>query len=160
NLTALQRIVFTRRAMRDAALVSLALMGLCAIATSAPAQTPAADTVTPETERAWARAVEALQNGDPGPVIHELAGETARRGIIGDSRRCLLADALARRGDFAGARAAAQGIAERYPDSRLAPASLVLAATLAARAGDDAGEQALLKRLFEAYPNSAEIPEA
>jgi soluble lytic murein transglycosylase len=160
NLTALQRIAFTRRAARDAAVVSLVLVALWALPASAAPDPPAGETLTPETERAWARAVDALQRGDPGPVLHELGGETAKHGILGDYTRWLLADALARRSDFAGARAAAQGIAERYPDSRLAPASLIFAATLAARTGDDAGEQALLKRLLEVYPDSAEVPEA
>jgi soluble lytic murein transglycosylase len=160
NLTALQRIVFTRRAARDAATVALTLVVLWAIPVSAATDPPPVESVAPEKERAWARAVEAFQHGDPGPLIQELSGETGKQGIIGDYTRWLLADALARRSDFAAARAAAQGIAERYPDSRLAPASLVLAATLAARAGDDAGEQAQLKRLLEAYPDSAEVPEA
>jgi soluble lytic murein transglycosylase len=163
NLTALQRIAFTRRAMRGTAVVSLTLLALLASPLSAaepPATAQAAEPIESGTERAWARAVEALQQGDTDPVLRELAGETSRRGLVGDYTRWLLADALARRGDLGGARAAAQGIAERYPDSRLAPASLLLAATLAARAGDDAGEQALVKRLIEAYPDAAEIPEA
>jgi soluble lytic murein transglycosylase len=160
NITALQRIVFTRRAMRGAAVVSLALAALFAVAPPATADPEPAEAMKPETERAWTRAIEALQQGDPAPVVRELAGETARRGPIGDYTRWLLADALARRGDVAAARAAAHGIAERYPDSRLAPPSLLLAATLAGRAGDEVGEQTLLKRLLEAYPDSAEIPQA
>jgi soluble lytic murein transglycosylase len=165
NVTALQRIAFTRRAMRGTAVggtagVSLALVALLASPLVAAAQPPAAEPIESATERAWGRAVEALQQGDADPVLRELAGETSQRGLVGDYTRWLLADALARRGDLAAARAAAQGIAERYPDSRLAPASLLLAATLAARAGDDAGEQALIKRLLEAYPDAAEIPEA
>ena len=159
NLTALQRIAFTRRAARDAAVVSLMVVVFSVLPASAAPES-AGEAIGPETERAWARAVEALQRGDAGPVLHEMAAETGKHGIIGDYTRWLLADALARRSDFAAARAAAQSIAERYPDSRLAPASLVLAATLAARVGDDAGEQALLKRLIEAYPDSAEITEA
>jgi soluble lytic murein transglycosylase len=158
NLTALQRIAFTRRAARDAALVSAAVFTLGA--GPAGAQAPAPETLTPETERAWASAVEAFQHGDPAPLVRAMSGETGKRGAIGDYVRWLLADAHARRSDFAAARAAAQDIAERYPDSRLAPASLLRAATLAARAGDDAGEQAMLKRLLEAYPDSAEVPEA
>src|SRR5437660_5346346 len=118
NLTALHRIVFTRRAARDVATVALALTALCAIPASAAPEPSPGEILTPDKERAWARAVEALQHGDPGPVLHELSGEPGRRGIIGDYTRWLLADALARRGDFAAARTAAQGIAERYPDSR------------------------------------------
>jgi soluble lytic murein transglycosylase len=159
NLTALQRIAFTRRAVRDAAVVSLALLALGAMPAAGAPEPPAVEAPAPETERAWARAIEALQRGDPGPVLRDLAGEAARRGSIGDYTRWLLADALARRSDFAAARAAVQSIAERYPDSRLAPAALVRAATLAARAGDDAAEQASLKRVLETYPESAEVPE-
>jgi soluble lytic murein transglycosylase len=164
NVTALQRIAFTRRAMRAAALVSFALVALGALpaaaATEPAVTTTAPELPKPETERAWAQAVEALQHGDAGPALREFAGEPAKRGPIGDYTRWILADGLARRGDFAGARAAALGIVERYPDSRLAPASLALAATLAARAGDDAGEQAHLKRLLEAYPDSGDTARA
>src|SRR5262245_39369140 len=162
NLTALQRIAFTWRAMRDAAVVSLAVLALLAGPATAdpPAGQPPAEPVKPETERAWARAVEAFQHGDAAAIVREMSAETSRRGIVGDHTRWLLADAHARRGDLAPARGAAQSIAERYPDSRLAPAALLLAATLAGRAGDDAGEQEHLKRLIEIYPDAAEVPEA
>jgi soluble lytic murein transglycosylase len=160
NLTALQRIAFTRRAARDVAAVSLGLVSLWALPASAAPDPSAAEPVTPEVERAWARAIESLQRGDPGPALHELGGETARHGVLGDYTRWVLADALARRADFAAARAAVLGIAEGYPESRLAPASLIRAATLAARMGDDAAEQASLKRLLEAYPDASEVPEA
>lgn len=164
NLTALQRIAFTWRATRDAAIVSLALVASFASPARAVADPPAtpqaAEPLPPGTERTWARAIEAFQQGDPTGVVSELSGEMTKRGAIGDYTRWLLADALARRGDLAGARAAARGIAEGYPDSRLAPAALLLAATLAGRAGDDAAEQAHLKRLIEIYPDAAEVPEA
>jgi len=161
NLTALQRIVFTRRAMRGAAIVPLVIATLCAAvpAWGAPAPAPA-ETITVETARAWAHAVEAFQKGDPGPIVREMSPETSRRGAIGEYTRWLLADALARQGDFAAAGAAAIGVADRYPDSRLAPAALLLAATLAGRSGDAAAEQAVLKRLLDAYPDSGEVPEA
>ena len=158
NLTALQRIAFTRRAMRDAAVVPLAVAALCGPAAAWAA--PAGEAVTPETARVWAQAVEAFQKGDTAPVLRELAVETSRRGAIGDYTRWLLADALARHGDFAAAGAAAAGIADRYPDSRLAPAALLLAATLAGRSGDVVAEQAMLKRLLDAYPDSREVAEA
>jgi soluble lytic murein transglycosylase len=158
NLTALQRIAFTRRAMRDAAIVPLAL---AALALAGPAwAAPAGEPVAPETARAWARAVEAFQKGDPAPVVKELGGDASKRSAIGDYTRWLLADALARHGDVAAAGAAAVGIADRYPDSRLAPSALLLAATLAGRGGDAAAEQAVLKRLLDAYPDAAEVPEA
>jgi soluble lytic murein transglycosylase len=162
NLTALQRIVFTRRAMRDAAIVPLVVGVLCAATPgwAAPAPPPPAEAVTAETAGAWARALDAFQKGDPALVLRELSPEASRRSVIGDYTRWLLADALARHGDFAGAGAAAVGIADRYPDSRLAPAALLLAATLAGRSGDAAAEQAVLKRLLDAYPDSSAVPEA
>jgi soluble lytic murein transglycosylase len=162
NVTALQRIAFTRRAMRRAAIVPLAL-GVLFTTTPREAVSGAAladDSLPSETERAWAHAVEAFQQGDVAPVLHDLGAEVSRRGPIGDYTRWLVADALARRGDFAPARAAAVGIADRYPDSRLAPPALVLAATLASRAGEEAEAQALLQRLIDAYPDSGELPEA
>ena len=158
NLTALQRIAFTRRAMRDAAIVPLAVVALCGPTDVWAA--PASEAVTPETARAWAQAVDDFQKGDTGPVLHELAAETSRRGPIGDYTRWILADALARHGDFAAAGAAAVGIVDRYPDSRLAPAALLLAATLASRSGDVVAEQTVLKRLLDAYPDSRDFPEA
>jgi peptidoglycan lytic transglycosylase len=158
NLTALQRIAFTRRTMRDAAIVPLAVAALCA--SSAAWAAPAGEAVTPETARVWAQAIDAFQKGDPAPVLRELAAEPSRRGAIGDYTRWVLADALARHGDYAAAGAAATGIADRYPDSRLAPGALLLAATLAGRSGDAAAEQAVLKRLLDAYPDSREVPEA
>ena len=163
NATALQRIAFTRRAVRGVA-VSFVLVAVCTLSGPAAANPVATskddEPMKPDAERAWARAVEALQGGNVAPVLRELSAETSRRGAIGDYTRWLLADALARRGELAAARTAAKDIVERYPDSRLAPASLLLAATLAARAGDDAGEGALLKRLLEGYPEAAESPEA
>jgi soluble lytic murein transglycosylase len=158
NLTALQRIAFTRRAMRDAAIVPLAVAALC-FPTDVWAA-PAGEAVTLETARAWAEAVDDFRKGDTGPVLRELAAETSRRGAIGDYTRWILADALARHGDFAAAGAAAAGIVDRYPDSRLAPAALLLAATLASRSGDVVGEQTILKRLLDAYPDSREVTEA
>src|SRR5207237_6598205 len=89
NLTALQRIAFTRRAMRDAAIVPLALAMLCASGVAWAA--PAGDAITPETARVWAQAVEALQKGDAGPVLRELGPEASRRSMLGDYARWLLA---------------------------------------------------------------------
>jgi soluble lytic murein transglycosylase len=54
----------------------------------------------------------------------------------------------------------AASVADRHPDSRLAPGALVLAATLASRSGDEAAAQALLRRLLESYPDAGELPEA
>jgi soluble lytic murein transglycosylase len=172
NLTALQRIAFTHRAMRNTALLgTLALAAVAAVPlpalAAAPleraAEGPAASpmpTVTRAMEEAWAEAVEAFQQGRVDLVVKEFGAEAALASPIGDHAAYLLSDALARRGDLAGARAAALAIADRRPSSRLAPAALVVAATLASRAGDEAGAQAALKRLLAAYPDAADVPQA
>ncbi|MGH7388261.1 MAG: transglycosylase SLT domain-containing protein [Candidatus Rokuibacteriota bacterium] len=133
----------------------------------APAATPAeavatrpARKVAPETERAWARAIEAYAEGDPRPALREMATAAALGGPIGDHLGLLLADARARVGDFAGARAAALGVADGHRDSRLAPAALVVATTLAFRTRDEAAAQAALVRLISSYPDAPEAPEA
>ncbi len=161
NLTALQRIAFTRRASRDAALLRrLALAGLLLLGTPAAADPPAPGAVAPEVERAWAQAVEGYQQGAPAALIREFGSEAARESPVGDRLGVILADALARGDDLAGARATAVSVAERWPESRLAPRALLLAATLAFRAGDDVPAEALLTRLAEAYPEAPELAEA
>ncbi|MBI4594118.1 MAG: CDP-alcohol phosphatidyltransferase family protein, partial [Candidatus Rokubacteria bacterium] len=157
NLTALQRIAFTRRVARAGALLPLALAALLGAgpAGAAPPPFPAAETV-----EAWARAVAELQAGDPGAVVKEFSAPAAQASAIGDYVRFLLAEALARRGDLAEARAAAVAVADRHPASPLAPPALLLAATLASRAGDELGAQIALKRLIAAYPDAPTLPEA
>jgi soluble lytic murein transglycosylase len=156
NLTALQRIVFTRRLLLDRPALRLALVapGLL-LATTAAAAPPSADT-----EQAWTQAVAAYQQGDVASLAREFGAEAALTSPIRDYVRYLLADALARRGDVAGARAAAVALVDRDPDSRLAPRALLLAATLASSAGDEPGAHAALKRLLERYPDAPEVPEA
>jgi soluble lytic murein transglycosylase len=166
NLTALQRIVFTWRAVRGATILPALALGLLA---SAAAATPAADgapahpapgAVSPDKVTAWARAVEEFQAGDPEALVREFSTEAALGSPIADYVRLLLADALSRRGDLAAARATAAAVAERHPDSRLAPGALIQAATLASLAGDEAGAQALLAQLLAKYPDVAEVPQA
>jgi soluble lytic murein transglycosylase len=157
NLTAVQRIVFTRRMIRAEPrrarlLTPLVLAGVLLMPTASRAET--------ELERAWARAVAAFQQGDAAPLAQAFSTEAAQASPIGDHVRWLLADALARGGDLAGARAAALAVADRYPDSRLAPRALVLASVLASRAGDEDGAQAALRRLLERYPDVVEVPAA
>jgi soluble lytic murein transglycosylase len=162
NLTALQRILFTRRAMAESPTLRTSLLVplvVLALATPATADTSRAPRVAPETERAWAGAIAALQQGDPEPVVAEF-GEPALSSPVGDHLRLLLADALERRGELAAARAAAVAVADRHKDSRLAPRALLTAATLAMRAGDDAGAQTLLVRTLQAYPDAREVPAA
>ena len=156
NLTAVQRIVFTRRMMRAEPRRARVLLPLLAAALLLPAAVNA----SAETERAWARAVAAFQDGQTAPLAQAFASEAALASPIGDHVRYILADALARDGDVAGARAAALSVADHHPDSRLAPRALVLASVLASHAGDEAGAQAALRRLLERYPDVLEVPEA
>jgi soluble lytic murein transglycosylase len=158
NVTALHRIAFTRRVIHDTAVLRALV---CAAVLLLGLGVAAADPrITSDTERAWRAAIEAYQRGDSAPVIREFGSETALASPIGDYVRYVLADALARRGDLAAARATAAAIAERHRDSRLAPAALLLVATTAAQAGDEAGNQAALTHLVELYPDARELPEA
>jgi soluble lytic murein transglycosylase len=157
NLTAVQRIVFTRRMMRAEPRRARVLLPFAA---GVLLLVPAGTNADAEAERAWARAVSAFQQGDATPLAQAFSTEAAQTSSIGDHVRWLLADALARAEDWTGAKAAALSVAERYPDSRLAPRSLVLASVLASRAGDEIGAQAALRRLLERYPDVDEVPEA
>jgi soluble lytic murein transglycosylase len=158
NLTALHRIAFTRRTIREGALAKVLGVGI-AILVVAPVSARAG-AVPPATERGWARAVEAYRHGDPAPIVVEFGTPAALASPIADYVRWTLADAHDRRRDVVAARTMAASIAEHHPHSRLAPAGLLLAATLAARGGDDAGSQALLTRLIESYPDSRQLPQA
>jgi soluble lytic murein transglycosylase len=157
NLTALQRIVFTWRAVRDAPL----LRGVAVAALLfAPLPAAAGPLVAPAAERAWAQAIAAYQAGDGRPLLEELNTPAALGSPIGDYARWLLADAFARRDDWTAARAMAVSVADRHRDSRLAPRALLVAAWAASRGGDEAGVQAHLARLIADYPDAAELPEA
>ena len=175
NITALQRIAYTRRAMRESELLRTLLCGIGlliaglvgatatdAVAAPAPSAAPGstAPSVSPETERAWAAAVEAIQQGDPAPVTREFTGETVAKSGIADHLGLVLADALARRGDLVGARAAALDVADRHRDSRLAPRALILASVLASESGDELAAQDALARLIDTYPDRPELTQA
>jgi soluble lytic murein transglycosylase len=164
NVTALQRIVVTRRLMSEppvlrAVVLAMLLLPMVAGAAESPSALPRAP-VTPEVEKAWTRAIAAYQDGDPGPVTTEFSPDTVRQSGIGDHLLLILADALARRDDLAGARAAVLSVADHQGASRLAPRALLMAATLASRAGDEAAAQTALTRLLESHPDSPEVPEA
>jgi len=160
NLTAIQRIAFTWRATRDAALLRVLLVAavlLAPVAVVAQSEAPGTDSLP---ERRWAAAVEAYQLGDLEPLIREFSTDAAKDSIVGDHVRYLLAEALSRGDNLAAARAAALSVVDRYPKSRLAPRALLLAATLDLRAGQDASAQTVLVRLINAYPDSPEFPGA
>ncbi|HYE90510.1 MAG TPA: CDP-alcohol phosphatidyltransferase family protein, partial [Terriglobales bacterium] len=167
NITAVHRILFTRQctvekvpARRRRTPSEVLAVVLTAGGVLTASTVLAAEPIGPETERAWTQAVAAYQQGVPGPLIRELGSEAALASPIGDYARYLVADALERRGDIAAARAMAVSVAERYPQSRLAPRALITAARLAMRTGDDAGAQAFIKRAIDAYPDARELASA
>jgi len=160
NLTALQRIAFTWRATRDAALLRVLLGAAVLLAPVAVVAQSEAPGTQPEPERRWAAAVEAYQQGDVEPLIREFGTDAAKDSVIGDHVRYLLAEALSRRDDLAAAREAALSVVDRYPKSRLAPRALLLAATLDLRVDQDASAQTVLVRLINSYPDSPELPGA
>jgi soluble lytic murein transglycosylase len=160
NLTAVQRIAFTWRATRDAALLRVLLVGVVLLAPVAVVAESEAPGTESQPERKWAAAVDAYQAGDVEPLIREFNTDAARDSVIGDHVRYLLAEALSRGDDLAAARAAALSVVDRYPKSRLAPRALLLAATLDLRADQDASAQTVLVRLINAYPDAPELPGA
>src|SRR5215831_10712363 len=96
NLTAIQRIAFTWRATRDAALLRVLLVAavlLAPVAVVAQSEAPGTDSLP---ERRWAAAVEAYQLGDLEPLIREFGADAAKDSIVGDHVRYLLAEALSR----------------------------------------------------------------
>ncbi|PYN43345.1 MAG: hypothetical protein DMD95_14080 [Candidatus Rokuibacteriota bacterium] len=160
NLTAIQRILFTWRATRDAELLRTLLFAAVLLVPAAGVAGSETPSTASEPEQAWAAAVEAYQGGEVEPLIREFGTDAARESPIGDHVRYLLADALARVDDLAGARTAALSVAEKYPTSRLAPRALLQAATLDLRAGQDAAAQTVLVRLVDTYPDAPELPAA
>jgi CDP-diacylglycerol---glycerol-3-phosphate 3-phosphatidyltransferase len=91
NLTALQRIAFTWRATRDAALLRVLLGAVVLLAPVAVVAQSEAPGTQSEPERAWATAVEAYQQGDVGPLVREFGTGAARDSVIGDHVRYLWA---------------------------------------------------------------------
>ena len=160
NLTALQRIAFTWRATRDAALLRAVLVAVVLLSPVAVVAESEAPGTLNEPERKWAAAVEAYQQGDVEPLIREFGTDAARDSVIGDHVRYLRAEALSRGDDLAAAREAALSVVERYPKSRLAPRALLLAATIDLRNDQDASAQTVLVRLINSYPSAAEVPDA
>lgn len=158
NVTAIQRILHTRRAVRDArlSLGGAALLGVLLAGALVTADPPP----RPSPERTWTQAVAALQAGDPQLLVQAFSNEAALTSPIADYARFVLADALERTGDLAGARTAAVAVADYHAASRLAPAALLQGATLAGQAGDDTAAQGLLERLLTTYPDAMEVPEA
>src|SRR5262249_35692838 len=174
NITPLQPIASTRRAMRDSALLLLVVLALIPVTALAGPRSPRAThrsstpppiqsgarAVTPDVERLWAEAIVEYQRGNTDPVLREFASEAARTSPIADYLSFVLADAPPREGALPAARKVVTAFADGHADSLLAPEALLEAATLAARAGDDEGAQAALKRLIGSYPDAPTLPEA
>src|SRR5947207_9823103 len=134
NITAVHRIFFTRRVTSEKfaigahrrrapseVLAALVTAAAVLVATGAAAAEPPASV---DTEKAWAHAIDAYQQGDAAPIIRDLGSEAALSSSIADHARSLVADALERRGDLMAARAMAISVADRHPRSRLLPRSL------------------------------------
>ena len=85
NLTALQRILFTLRATRSMPALRAVALGTLLLAPAAAVAGSAR--IAPETERAWADAILAYQQGEPGPLIREFETKAARESPIGDHVR-------------------------------------------------------------------------
>src|SRR5215510_730381 len=134
NITALQRIAFTRRAMRDTALLSLVVLALIPALGLAGPRSPRAThrssapppiqsgarAVTPDVERLWTEAILEYQRGNADPVLREFASDAARTSPIADYLSFVLSDALTREGDLAAARKVVTAIADGHADSLLA----------------------------------------
>lgn len=158
NATALQRIVFTRRAARHGALLGVLLSLLLSGPPARAADAPAPGSAWPV--ETWTAAVRAFQGGTPEPLIAAFSTPEALGSPVGDYVRYVLADGLERVGRLAEAEVMARGVAEVFPDSPLAPAALLLAATLAERAGEPDRARRALTRLLTDYPEAPEGPAA
>jgi soluble lytic murein transglycosylase len=160
NLTALQRIVFTWRATRGAALLGGVLLVTVALTPAVVAAEGPAPPVSPAIERTWTQAVTAYQQGDATSLLQAFDTPTALASPIADYVRWLLADAHARRENWTAARELALSVVDRHRESRLAPRALLVATWAASRAGDEAGAQESLTRLLADYADAEEVPEA
>ncbi len=157
NLTALQRIVFTWRATRQAAIPRCVLVAAVLLGPTASAADSA---VTAEQERTWAQAIAVYQAGDVAPLLSHLNTPDALASPIADYVRWLLADAFARRENWTASRELAMSVVANHRDSRLAPRALLVAAWVSSRAGDEGSAQEAVIKLIANYPDAEEVPEA
>lgn len=132
------------------------------MAVSAPVRAagPAVPRLSPEARERFAGAIDAYRAQDWAQAAREL-GEVSRiASPIAEYALLLQAESLARLGDAAAARAAAQQAADAAPESRAAPPALLLAAEQASRVGDDAGAAGLWRRFLDRFPDHAQAPQA
>src|SRR5438093_10118442 len=140
-----------------AAVGCLALL-LSSVASRAAGPSPAR--LSPETRDRFAVALSSYRAGDWAQAARELAEISRTAFPIAEYALLHQAESLARLGDAAAARAAAQQAIDAAPDSRAVPPALLLAAEQASRTGDDAGAAALWRRFLDRFPDHAQAPRA
>jgi soluble lytic murein transglycosylase len=126
----------------------------------AKAAGPAPVRLSQEARERFAAAVTAYRAGDWAQAAREFAEVSRIAGPIAEYALLEQAESLARLGDIAGSRAAAQQAADTSPESRAVPPALLLAAEQASRTGDDAAAAGLWRRFLDRFPDHAEAPRA
>jgi soluble lytic murein transglycosylase len=122
----------------------------------AKAAGPAPVRLSQEARERFAAAVTAFRAGDWAQAAREF-GEVSRIAApIAEYALLEQAESLARLGDIAGSRAAAQQAADTSPESRAVAPALLLAAEQASRTGDDAAAAGLWRRFLDRFPDHAE----
>src|SRR3990170_3002724 len=121
---------------------------------------PAPVRLPPEVRERFAAALSAYRAQDWAQAARELGEISRTASPIAEYALLHQAESLARLGDAAAARAAAQQAADSAPDSRAAGPALLLAAEQASRAGDDAGAAGLWRRFLDRFPDHALAPRA
>ena len=116
--------------------------------------------LSPEARERFAAAVTAYRAGDWAQAAREFDEVSRIAAPIAEYALLQQGESLARLGDAAGSRAAAQHAADASPDSRAVPPALLLAAEQASRTGDDAAAAGLWRRFLDRFPDHAEAPRA
>src|SRR5262250_1875994 len=141
------------------------LVVLCALALllgSLPARAagPAPVRLSPEARERFAAAMAFYRAGDWAQAAREFGEASAIAAPIAEYALLQQADSLARLGDIAASRAAAQQAADLSPESRAVAPALLLAADQASRTGDDVAAAALWRRFLDRFPDHAEASRA
>jgi len=142
------------------ALATVGCLILLALTDPVRAAGPAPVRLSPEARERFAAALSAYRAQDWEQAARELGEVSRTASPIAEYALLHQAESLARLGDAAAARAAAQQAADSAPDSRAAPPALLLAAEQASRAGDDAGAAGLWRRFVDRFPDHALAPRA
>src|SRR5215470_15429798 len=141
------------------------LVVLCALALllgtlPARAAGPAPVRLSPDARERFAAAMAFYRAGDWAQAAREFGEASAIAAPIAEYALLQQADSLARLGDIAASRAAAQQAADLSPESRAVAPALLLAADQASRTGDDAAAAALWRRFLDRFPDHAEASRA